>query len=291
MKFRTEIDIRPGHLSISHDDRIVLLGSCFTDHIGQRLERDGFNVTYNPMGPLYNPASLARLLSDLLSDRIYTASDFMTDDVGINHCLDFASRYQNADSALLAKKLNREITELRTALENAGVLIITFGSSVVYSLTDGVEGTVGNCHKFPTAMFKRLSLEVNDIVELWRPLLERLTAIGKTVIFTVSPIRHLADGLHGNELSKARLLLACDSLSSLSDYFPSYEIMIDDLRDYRFYNTDLKHPTDMACDYIYEKFAARYFTKPTLGRAAKEREAFLRSSHRSIISNNEESSI
>ncbi|MDE5554771.1 MAG: GSCFA domain-containing protein, partial [Muribaculaceae bacterium] len=110
-----------------------------------------------------------------------------------------------------------------------------------------------------------------------------LKAMGKNVILTVSPIRHLADGLHGNELSKARLLLACDALGSLAEYFPAYEIMLDDLRDYRFYDRDLKHPSEMACDYIYEKFCERYFSSSTIEKAIKAREATLRAAHRPII--------
>lgn len=283
MRFRTEIELKRGGFEIGHDDRIVMLGSCFTDNVGSRLQRDGFDVTANPLGPLYNPYSLARVIEDALDGRCYSANDFMKDADGVSHCLDFASRYQDADGERLAAAINEEFGILKDDIARATVVIVTFGSSFVYSLTDDVDGTVGNCHKFPSAMFSRMPLSVEAITARWSSLLDRLSAMGKKIILTVSPIRHLADGLHGNELSKARLLLACECLDAHADYFPSYEIMMDDLRDYRFYGADMKHPTDVACDYIYEKFSQTYFTTKTIDEARKHRDAVLRSAHRQII--------
>lgn len=283
MRFRTEIEPPRGSFRIAHTDSVVMLGSCFTDHIGERLSRDGFDVCFNPFGPLYNPISLGRLVSDLLYGRIYTMDDFAIDNAGVSHCLDFASRYQDVDAHRLSVRINTEFDDLRMKLKKSTVLIITFGSSFVYSIDGSVAGTVGNCHKFPAASFTRMAAGIDDIVTYWRPLLERLRNAGKKVILTVSPIRHLADGLHGNELSKARLLLAADRLSDLTDYFPSYEIMVDDLRDYRFYDRDMKHPTDQACDYIYEKFGDCYFSRDTLNKAHTNREESLRAAHRPNI--------
>ncbi|MDE6368493.1 MAG: GSCFA domain-containing protein [Muribaculaceae bacterium] len=283
MKFRTEIEAHRGGFAISHDDKIVLLGSCFSDNVGERLRRDGFDVCFNPLGPLYNPLSLAKLLTGLLNGRQYTENDFMIDSAGIYHCLDFASRYQHTDPAALADKLNAEFSQLRESVLAAKVITLTFGSSVVYSLSDSIDSTVGNCHKFPGSMFTRLAVSPAEIERIMSPLLSQLRAMGKNIILTVSPIRHLADGLHGNELSKSRLLLACDAMSSLAEYFPAYEIMLDDLRDYRFYDRDLKHPSEMACDYIYEKFSGRYFSPSTIEKAIKAREASLRAAHRPII--------
>lgn len=284
MRFRTEIETGRGSFEIAHSDRIVMLGSCFTDNIGQRLERDGFDAVYNSLGPLYNPFSLARLIEDLLDGRRYKASDFVVDAEGVSHCLDFASKYQSGDAQALADELNSRMSLLAGQLRSASLLVVTFGSSVVYSLTSAADGTVGNCHKFPSSMFSRLTLTVEQIVERWKPLVARLKAMGVRLIFTVSPIRHLADGLHGNQLSKARLLLACDRLTAdCADYFPSYEIMLDDLRDYRFYAADMKHPSEQACDYIYETFQQKYFSKATMSEALRCRERALRLSHRPII--------
>ena len=280
MKFRTEIESARGSFAITHNGGIVLLGSCFSDNVGSRLKRDGFDVTYNPMGPLYNPVSLARLINDLAGDKVYGVADFKCDGEGVCHCLDFASRYQNSDAYELAAVLNADLAVLKEAYRRAKTVIVTFGSSIVYSLSSDIADTVGNCDKFPASTFSRFAVGTDDIVALWRPLLEEMINGGKNVILTVSPIRHLADGLHGNELSKARLLLACDALGEFCEYFPAYEIMMDDLRDYRFYERDLKHPSEMACDYIYEKFAERYFSRDTLTRVADERAKSLFASHR-----------
>ena len=286
MRLRTEIEpIRPS-FKISHNDGVVLLGSCFSDNIGSRLVRDGFNAVHNPLGPLYNPLSLARLIEDILNSRVYAESDFMLDDEGRAHCLDFASKYQSADAGQLAANLNAEFSALKTAFDDSTVLIVTFGSSIVYSLDDTLDAVVGNCHKFPASVFRRMTAGVSEIVDRWRPLVSRISQMGKHVLFTVSPIRHLADGLHGNELSKARLLLSCDELSDIADYFPAYEIMMDDLRDYRFYDRDLKHPSELACDYIYDKFSESFFSSETQSLAASKRQEFLRKAHRQIIKDN-----
>lgn len=283
MRFRTEIESKRGGFEISHDDRIVMLGSCFTDNVGSRLMRDGFVVTANPFGPLYNPFSLARTLEDALAGRRYTEDDLTVDSAGVYHCLDFASKYQGKDASALLQTLNDGIDGLKKAVDEASVLIITFGSSFVYSIDGTIDGTVGNCHKFPSSMFTRMPLSVDAISARWTALLDNVAGLGKKIILTVSPIRHLADGLHGNELSKARLLLACECLGRQADYFPSYEIMMDDLRDYRFYGSDMKHPSDVACDYIYDKFSQTYFSTKTVEEARRHREAALRSAHRQIF--------
>ncbi|MDE5556049.1 MAG: GSCFA domain-containing protein, partial [Muribaculaceae bacterium] len=163
MKFRTEIETHRGSFAISHDDKIVLLGSCFSDNVGARLQRDGFDVVFNPLGPLYNPLSLSHLLSGLLDGRKYSEADFIKDSTGIYHCLDFASRYQHSDSLVLADKLNAEFSILRESLMAADVVALTFGSSVVYSLSDSIDSTVGNCHKFPGSMFTRLAVSPIEI--------------------------------------------------------------------------------------------------------------------------------
>lgn len=280
MRFRTEIEQPHGSFAISHTDRIMMLGSCFSDNIGAQLEADGFDVMVNPFGPLYNPVSLARLLNYLLDGKRFTAEDFTTDDAGVSHCLDFAMRYQDADAAALARRLNDEIAAAQVFFDKATVVCITFGSSHVF-VKDGA--IVGNCHKMSSKLFTLSILDVNYIVELWRPLLSRMAELGKKLILTVSPIRHLAYGLHGSQLGKARLLLACDAMGDLADYFPSYEIMMDDLRDYRFYAADMKHPTEIACDYIYDIFARTYFSKSTVAEAQTRRKATAAAAHRPIL--------
>lgn len=283
MRFRTEIERPQAGFEISHDDKILLLGSCFSDNVGVRLQRDGFDVKFNPMGPLYNPVSLSRLLFRLCDNQAYSESDFTQDESSVFHCLDFASRYQNKDVETLAATLNEELDDLRHFFNEATVIVFTLGSSFVYSLTTRVEDAVGNCHKFPADKFTRFPVDVDKIVGLWRPMLQSLKNLNKKVLLTVSPIRHLADGLHGNQLSKARLLLACEVLSDLADYFPSYEMLLDDLRDYRFYAADMKHPSEQACDYIYEHFSNAYFNDRTLKLVKSFRDKALRDAHRQLL--------
>lgn len=280
MRFRTEIEQIDGSFEISHSDRILMLGSCFSDNIGALLQRDGFDTVINPFGPLFNPVSLARLIGYIAGDKHFSPSDFTADAAGVWHCLDFAMRYQNADANALADRLNEGLDSLRRFYEAATVVCITFGSSYVFC-KDGL--IVGNCHKLPGSLFEIGMFKAAETVSLWRPLLEEMRQSGKNIILTVSPIRHLSYGLHGNQVGKANLLIACDELSGLADYFPSYEIMIDDLRDYRFYAADMKHPSDITVEYIYELFGNTYFSRATAAEAVRRRKAALAAAHRPII--------
>lgn len=274
MRFRTEIEPLKGVQPIKRTDRIVLLGSCFTDNIGSRLVRDGFDVSVNAMGALYNPLSMAKVITDAFERRTFTSDDLYFEN-GTFHALDFESRRQGADADALLDKLNCDFAEFSDFLCNADVIIATFGTARIFGhIPTG--RYVGNCHKLDSRQFAERRLSVEEIVSLWQPIVSR-----KRVIFTVSPVRHLADGLHGNNLSKATLLLATEQLG---EYFPAYEIVNDDLRDYRFYADDLKHPSETAVDYIYELFCSSYFSPETMREACKSRKEFIRKSHRPIIS-------
>ena len=279
MKFRTEIErSRPG-FGISHSDHIVMLGSCFTDSVGALLSRDGFDVTHNPLGPLYNPVSILNCLSDVLSGSNPDVSTMATDANGHEHCLLYAA--PKAGESLMAGR-----AALSEALSRATVAIITLGSAYVYRWNESGM-VVGNCHRFPASCFQRNILSVDEITDTVRSISQALPENIRHILFTVSPIRHLADGLHGNQLSKASLLLGLDRAlasdqSGKLSYFPSYEILLDDLRDYRFYANDLKHPSDVAVDYIYEIFSDTYFSPSTLRLAAECRANHLRTAHRPI---------
>ena len=272
MRFRTEIGEINRSFSISHDDRIVLTGSCFADNIGERLAQSGFQAIHNPLGPLFNPASIARVIRR--GEVPYSATDFTTGPDGTFHCLDFANRYQAGSTDELAAKVNADYMPLARAITEADVIIVTFGNDKVYEYS----GTVaGNCHKLAASTFAERYLGLDEICGLWRCLIPK----GKRVIFTLSPVRYTGDGLARSCLSKATLRVAIDRICREGgyDYFPAYEIVNDDLRDYRFYAEDLKHPSDMAVDYIYEKFAETYFTKDTISKADEYRRAALRSAH------------
>lgn len=283
LKFRTEIEPQEFRPWIEPATAITLLGSCFADSVGAALARDGFDTMANPMGPLYNPFSLFRCLTDALTGREYGAGDFTPGPMG-HHCLDYASRYCGQDAEALAARLNGELEALRAHLTRGGskLLCLTLGTAYVFYLDGGV--AVGNCHKFPASRFERRRLSLGEIAEGWkrlRPLLPE----DLNIILTVSPIRHLADGLHGNNLSKATLQLAAEEICAdgRAGYFPAFEILNDDLRDYRFYADDLKHPSDMAVEYIYDIFGRSFMTDAARAAAAEGRRASAAAAHRPII--------
>lgn len=284
MKFRTEIEAVKSNHRISISQRVLMLGSCFTDNIGSRLDMDGFKVIHNPLGPLYNPVSIANCIKRALGRQYYSADELVQGPNGY-HCLDYASRYSGDNRDEVTDHVNRDFGNVAESIDNPDLqtLVITFGSAFVFERHGAV---VGNCHKFPAPEFERRLLSVSEIVGLWSSIIESLPT-NIHIIFTVSPIRHLADGLHGNEISKATLLLAvdqlCTSYAGRAEYFPSYEIMIDDLRDYRFYASDMKHPSEVAVDYIYDFFLNTYTTRQTQDEAAENRRRYRASQHRQIL--------
>ena len=277
MKFRTEIEIKRSGQPISHSDRLLTIGSCFSDAIGSRLAADGFNVAVNPMGVLFNPISIANIFERALARKLYTAEDLYKDETGIRHCLDFESRRQSADADVLLESVNNDFSVFCETLLKADRIFVTFGTAWVLAHKPTGNRIVGNCHKLPAREFECRRLRVSDIVSRWLPLVRRLP-----IVLTVSPVRHLNDGLHGNTLSKSILQLSVDSLDG-AEYFPAFEILMDDLRDYRFYADDLKHPSVMGEDYIYERFGEMFFTPETRAKALLCRKQFKQQAHRQII--------
>lgn len=277
MEFRTIIEPLKGRLPIGHDDRIVMVGSCFTDNMGAILKQHGFNVSVNAMGVLYNPLSIASVLLKALEGYVFGQNDLTVDSSGVYHALHFESRRQSRDPMALLAALNADFERFAAEVRECDILIVTFGTAFVFehSLTKQI---VGNCHKLPATEFARHRINADQIISVWQPLCQRF----KRVIFTVSPVRHVADGLHGNQLSKATLLLATEKMG---EYFPAYEIVNDDLRDYRFYASDLKHPSETAVQYIFEVFSDTYFSKETRAKGRLCKKQFLQQRHRSILNN------
>lgn len=285
MRFRTEIEPLKRLGLIKSDTRIVLLGSCFSDNIGERLCRDGFDCIHNPLGPLFNPVSLCRTLEAAASGKVYGAGDFTPGPRGL-HCLDYASRYSDPSAGALADMVNADVEKLRRELldtEKPRVLILTLGSAYLYKFSGSTP--VGNCHKFPADSMTRTRLTVEQCADALR---RSVAAVGPDVkvIVTVSPVRHLDEGLHGNTVCKSILHLACDRLvAELPEviYFPAYELLLDDLRDYRFYAEDMKHPSAVACDYIYSVFCRTMMDDSTIENAAECRKSALKAAHRPIL--------
>lgn len=269
MKFRTEITAVPADFGITHSDKIAMLGSCFVENISSQLANAGFQIDVNPFGIVYNPLSLSNNLNQLLDDKRFTAHDLFRDKE-IYHSFFHHSRFSGTNKEEVLATINSRLAESSAFLRKANLLIITFGTAFVYRLQSTGE-VVSNCHKLPANRFSYKSLTVAEIVAEWTNLISKLQeAIPEIkILFTVSPIRHWKDGAHGNQLSKATLLLAVDELIKICPncfYFPAYEILLDDLRDYRFYAEDMLHPSPQAVDYIREKFSETYFSKETMGK-------------------------
>ncbi len=256
MKLQTIVDIKPSEWKIGYEDKILMLGSCFSDEIGEQMQQRYLNVTCNPFGTLYNPLSIAQALQ-------MTEVLQLVEHDGLWHSMAHHGSFSRATKEEAEQAIRASIQTMQQALKEATVVIVTFGTAWVYEMKgEGLPvtgyGVVGNCHKLPESCFTRRRLSVEEIVAAWRPILDCYP--DKHWLFTVSPIRHIRDGLHENQISKATLLQAVEQLG---DYFPSYEIMLDELRDYRFYADDLVHPSSLAVNYIWERFVDTFCTNQT----------------------------
>lgn len=267
MEFRTKVELPVKGPKLQHADKLMIWGSCFSEHIGNLLTENKFTCDVNPFGVLYNPMSIAASIQCLLKKTLYSPKDLQhTEETwySLMHHSSFSA--SSPDECL--EKINDRICKGHENLLQADWILITWGSSFVYTWKENGE-IVGNCHKLPTRLFERRMVSVEEITTTYIPLLQQLHTLRPHLqcLFTVSPIRHLKDGLHGNQLSKANLLLAADKICQELDfchYFPSYEIMMDELRDYRFYADDMMHPSPLAIEYIWECFSNCYFTPSTL---------------------------
>jgi hypothetical protein len=274
MKFRTEIKVARFTTPIDHSTRIFSVGSCFAEAIADKLERYKFHVESNPFGVLYNPASIALAIESLSAGKVYGREDLtFAGEKWFSYAHHGSFSAATAEDALA--KINEAAQRGARALAGTDVVIITLGTAWVWELDGAV---VANCHKQPASLFTRRRLSVGEITEQLGALLTG-SLKGKRVIFTVSPVRHLADGFAENSLSKAILRVAVGKLVEQypnASYFPAYEVVNDDLRDYRFYGRNLIHPSAEAVDYVWEKFvdtAIDEHTVPLLPRIEAVRRA------------------
>lgn len=268
MKLQTPVADTPCNVGISYKDRIMMLGSCFTDNIGKQLQDYGFDVSVNPFGTLYNPASILAAVKRLISREPFTEEDCVEIGAGDRRTCSFSHHTSHARPSRdeFLTDANRSLAEAAEYFRTCTKVIITLGTSWCYRHIER-DMIVSNCLKHPAAEYVREFLPADQTASI----LQELMALSnsdengepKQFIFTVSPIRHFKDGAHGNQVSKASLLLGMDRAletaedSSLkADYFPAYEIMMDELRDYRFYAEDMCHPSMQAVNYIRERFLA-----------------------------------
>jgi hypothetical protein len=262
MEFRTTVGTGENHGWLHHSDNVMLLGSCFSDNIGAKMRGAFIRATVNPMGTLYNPMSIARGVQRLITGEPVAGQTLFMQG-GVWNSFDFHSRHSLPDKQATIDHMNSRIEQGHQALRQAQLLTITLGTAIVYRLKATGE-VVANCHKVPQHEFERTMATVPAMVQELDTMLNALHAFNPDlhVIFTVSPIRHVADGLDTNSLSKALLRVAIHEVMArhrdYCDYFPAYEIMLDDLRDYRFYSSDMVHPSDVAVEYIWQAFQATY---------------------------------
>ncbi len=267
MEFYSRITIPQPSFSFSYNEQTILLGSCFVENIGKKLEENKFPIDLNPFGILYNPSSIANAIRLLIEPTEFKEKDLFQKG-GIYHSFFHHSRFSSSSESECLKKINEQLALSAQSIRTAKRIIITFGTAWVYQLKESGK-IVSNCHKLPEKLFHRRILTTSEIVEEWQTLLQELWGLNPDIkiLFTVSPIRHWKDGAHHNQLSKATLLLAIDELQQTYPeqiaYFPSYEIMMDELRDYRFYADDLFHPSAQAIEYIWERFYESMFSKDT----------------------------
>ena len=257
--FRTEVKLDSKSKNNNHSDQFLLIGSCFATEMSLFFKKYCFDYL-NPYGTIYNPISLANNFEKLISKDSYNERN-LVDNNGVFLSWNHSGKYYSNSSDLLLKKLNREQEDSFKMLKSNSNLFITFGTSKLYIHKESNK-VVANCHKQMNTIFSTRRATIDEVVNSWRPILKR---IDNTVIFTVSPVRHVRDGLVENNLNKSVLLLAIDQLCKefpeKVSYFPSYEILIDELRDYRFYSNDWIHPSEEAKEFIWNKLSDILFSE------------------------------
>jgi hypothetical protein len=261
MNLRTTFKIDTSPHRITFGDRVMFIGSCFASSIGTQMERGKMMIMINPAGTVYNPVSVSNTLDSITAGKEFIKDDlYFYDGMWLSFChyTDFSSE----DPEKTLEKINSKLKEASFFLKNSSFLFITLGTARIYRWKkSGL--VVSNCHKIPSVQFNSELLSVKEIVDLWTKQLDKLSYLYPKlkIIFTISPVRHLKDGAHGNQISKSVLFLAVEELlnhPSRPQYFPAYELVMDDLRDYRFYDDDMIHPSIPAINYIWEAFSGSY---------------------------------
>ncbi|HBE41595.1 MAG TPA: GSCFA domain protein [Bacteroidales bacterium] len=267
MELRTTFQIDKSKYNITYDDPVLFIGSCFSTEIGKQFQAGRMSVLINPSGTVYNPVSVCNTIDTITSGREYTSEDIHNHNgiwLSFNHYTDFSSE----DPAKVLERINKASGEGLKFISRAKFLFVTFGTARVYRWK--MSGRiVSNCHKIPSSEFTGELLSTSYIVNLWNSELTKLKTLfpDLKVVFTISPVRHWKDGAHGNQVSKSALFLAVEELlghPSGPAYFPAYELVMDDLRDYRFYDDDMLHPSAAAVNYVWQRFSDCYLDKRTV---------------------------
>lgn len=271
MKFRTEYSPIPSFFKISHDDTILTIGSCFSENIYKKLEYRKFDILNNPFGIIFHPIPIYNALQDIIDKKLYEDKDLISYQekwISLNHHGSFSKpKVKDAVS-----KINKNVLEANLFLRKTNYLFITFGTAWGYKYigenTNIKEKIVANCHKIPNQQFQKILFDTNALYSKSQSIIEKVKKFNPEIkiIFTLSPVRHLKDGFEENQISKSMLRILIHEITSKIKncyYFPSYEFILDDLRDYRFFNPDMVHPTQQAIDYVWNKFSDFYFEAET----------------------------
>ena len=290
MNFHLIFPIVPFEQKINYSQKHLFLGSCFAENIGEIMQLYKFNVQINPHGVLYNPASIAVALRRYITKEAMQENELFF----ANECWnswEHHSRFSNTDKQTCLTELNNSISVANDFIKKGDWLFITFGSAFVYKRNETNE-IVGNCHKVPQKEFSKQLLSVNEIVAEYKILLQNFKLINRKlkIVFTISPVRYMRDGVIENNLSKARLIEAVHELVQQHDnsfYFPAYELVIDDLRDYRFFKCDLVHPNEQAITYVFEKLMNTTFDEETKLLFEKIKEIITAKQHQPFNANTE----
>lgn len=267
MNFHLEFTPKTFSKLVGHEQAILLIGSCFTENMGAKLKQHKFNMLENPNGILFNPISIAKAISSYLDNKQYKAADLFYQDECWNSW-EHHSRFSNPDKDACLKAINQSLQQAHAFIKRAQWVMITLGSAYVYTLNNEGNEVVANCHKVPIDKFNKKLLSVAEITNALQAMLENLyrhNPVAK-IIFTISPVRHLRDGFVENNRSKSALVQAVHQLVAQDEnrfYFPAFELVIDDLRDYRFYAEDMVHPNYAATNYVWEKFVAACIDEPS----------------------------
>ena len=262
MEFSTKVNISKSTFSITHQDSILLLGSCFTENIGNYLKNYQFKSTLNPFGIIYNPVSIFNGLNRITEKKLYIENDLL-EHHELFISLDHHGIFSGTDKDKVLENMNAEIENAHEVFNHSKFIIITLGTSFVYHHLQQ-DKIVANCHKIPNKEFEKRLLTIEEITSSFNEIASKLK--DKTILFTVSPVRHWRDGAVENQRSKSILIESIHQLISENDncfYFPAYEIMMDELRDYRFYTEDMLHPNQVAIKYIWQRFTETYFDDET----------------------------
>lgn len=283
MDFFTRIEIPAANFKIDYTSHIAFFGSCFADNISSQFANRKFHTLANPFGTVYNPVSMARQVKAIASGKVFGEEDVFQDARcdRLWHCFDAHSSLSASSREECIEKLNAATTQAREFLQKADVVFITLGTAFVYFLKSTGDA-VSNCHRQDPSLFERRMIPVEESARALESIVADLHRIRADIriVFTVSPLRHMTDGAHENSLSKATLQLAINKTGA--EYFPSYEVVIDELRDYRFYADDMVHLSKTAEDYIFERMVETYCDERTRGDIAAV-EKFLKSANHRIV--------